>query len=71
MSGEGRADERGSFSVRQGGVTVASGSGPYEDIKREAAHYAAVYRQDGPVVVTVRRIKPRRAENPAVPPNTP
>ena len=51
--------ERGSFAVRQGGMTVASGSGPYEDIKREAAHYAAMYGQDGPVKVSVRRIKER------------
>jgi len=54
------APERGSFSVRQGGITVASGSGPYEDIRREAAHYAAVYGQDGPVQVRVRKLKPKR-----------
>lgn len=47
--------EWGSFSVRQDGITVAGGSGPYEDIKREAAHYAAIYRQDGNVQVRVRR----------------
>lgn len=52
--------EWGSFSVIQGGMTVASGSGPHEDIRREAAHYAAVYRQDGPVKVRVRKLKPRK-----------
>lgn len=49
--------ERGSFTVRQGGMVVASGSGPYEDIKREAAHYAMMYGQDGPVKVSVRKSK--------------
>lgn len=53
--------EWGSFSIRQGGITVAGGSGPYEDIKREAAHYAAIYRQDGDVQVRVRR-SPKRKE---------
>jgi hypothetical protein len=56
--------ERGSFTVRQGGVTVASGSGPYEDIKREAAHYAIICRQDGPVKVSVRRMKKRARAKP-------
>jgi hypothetical protein len=51
--GGGMSDATGGFSVRQDGMVVASGSGPYEDIKREAAHYAAVYRQDGPVKVRV------------------
>jgi hypothetical protein len=53
------AIEWGSFAVRQDGMTVASGSGPYTDIQREAAHYAMVYRQDGPVRVSVRKLKPR------------
>jgi hypothetical protein len=53
----------GSFSVIQGGLTVASGSGPYEAIQREASHYAAVYRQDGPVRVRVRKLKPREASS--------
>lgn len=52
--------EWGSFSIRQGGITVAGGSGPYEAIKREAAHYAAVYRQDGEVQVRVRRAPKRK-----------
>ena len=50
--------EWGSFSIIQGGMTVASGSGPLEQIRSEAAHYAAVYRQDGPVRVRVRKLKP-------------
>lgn len=49
----------GSFSIRQNGVIVAGGSGPYEAIKREAAHYAAMYRQDGEVQVRVRRLPSR------------
>ena len=55
-------DERGSFSVWQDGVKVAGGSGPWEAIKREAQHYAAVYRQDGPVKVTIRRLAPERTK---------
>jgi hypothetical protein len=53
--------ERGSFTVKQGGMTVASGTGTYEDVKREAAHYAMMYEQDGPVKVTVRRLPARKA----------
>ena len=59
---DGKSDtpiEWGSFAVRQGGITVASGNGPYDRIQREAAHYAMMYRQDGPVRVSVRRLKPR------------
>ncbi len=52
---------RGSFSVYQDGVKVAGGSGPWEAMKREAMHYAAVYAQDGPVRCTLRRLKPRAA----------
>jgi hypothetical protein len=47
------SEQTGGFSVWQDGQIVASGSGPYEYIKREAAHYAATYRQDGPVKVRV------------------
>lgn len=49
----------GSFAIIQGGITVASGSGPLDDIRREARHYAAVYAQDGHVRVRVRRLKDR------------
>ena len=45
--------EYGGFSIKQGGIVVAGGSGPYEAIKAEAEHYAAMYRQDGPVKVRV------------------
>ena len=47
--------ERGSFAVYCNGDCVASGSGPLDRIKQEAEHYAAVYSQDGPVTVRVRR----------------
>lgn len=46
-------DATGGFSVKQGGMVVAGGSGPYLAVKREAAHYAMMYRQDGPVSVRV------------------
>ena len=55
------AQQTGGFSVRQDGMVVANGSGPYEDIKHEAAHYAAVYRQDGPVKVRVWKHKAKEA----------
>ena len=43
---------RWKFSVKQGGLVVASGDCPTEeDAKREAAHYAMMYSQDGPVEV--------------------
>lgn len=51
--------EWGSFWVRQRGIIVASGDGPYEEVKREAAHYAMIYAQDGPIKLMVRRLKPR------------
>lgn len=42
------------FSVRQDGLTVASGSAPTEEAcRREAGHYATMYGQDGPVAVRV------------------
>lgn len=59
------------FSVRQDGLTVASGSAPTEDAcRREAGHYAAMYGQDGPLAVLVRRTrgtmaKPRQARSKA------
>ena len=61
---EARADtaERGSFIVKQNGVTVASGSGPCEALQREAMHYGAIYAQDGPTEVIIRRLKPRKAK---------
>ena len=53
--------ETGGFHVKQDGLVVAAGSGPIEDVRREAAHYAAVYRQDGPVTVRVWKHKRREA----------
>jgi hypothetical protein len=47
------APEYGGFSIVQNGMCVASGSGPLEAIRAEAAHYAAMYRQDGPVKMRV------------------
>ena len=53
--------EWGTFSVRQNGMTVAGGSGPYEAMKREAEHYATMYLLDGAVQVRVRRSPKRKA----------
>lgn len=47
------APEYGGFSIIQNGQWVAGGSGPLEAIRAEAAHYAAMYRQDGPVKMRV------------------
>jgi hypothetical protein len=52
--------EWGTFKVIQRGIEVAGGSGPYEAIKSEAAHYAAMYAQDGAVTVRVRKATRRR-----------
>ena len=45
--------EKGGFSVYQDGMRVAGGNGPLDVVRREAAHYAMVYGQDGPVKVRV------------------
>ncbi len=45
----------GGFLILQDGIVVVSGSGPYEDILREANHYAVIYGQDGPLKVGVWR----------------
>ncbi len=43
-----------SFEIIQGGIAVASGSGPdLETVRREANHYAIMYAQDGPVEVKI------------------
>ena len=52
--------KRGWFRVWCNGEVVAGGTGPYESIKREAAHYAAVYGQDGQTRVRVARIGKRK-----------
>lgn len=38
--------ETGRFEVRQGGMTVASTEGPYQDAYRDAIHYFWQYQQD-------------------------
>ena len=53
----------GSFTVRQGGLKVAAGSGPWRDVQREAMHYAAVYGRDGPLTVTLRKLERRKRTN--------
>jgi hypothetical protein len=35
------------WRIKQGGLVVASGSGPAEAAKREAARYALTYARDG------------------------
>ena len=49
------------FTVHQDGMLVSSGSAPDEgQCRREAAHYAWVYEQDGPVKVRVRKPNTRK-----------
>jgi hypothetical protein len=43
------------FELEQNGHVVASGIGHREDMLREAAHYAMIYGQDGPVQAVVWR----------------
>jgi hypothetical protein len=39
-----------SWSIEQGGIVVAEGSGfDVETVKREMVHYAVQYAQDGPI----------------------
>jgi hypothetical protein len=59
MASKPKLVEWGSFSIRQDGITVARGTGPLASIRVEATHYAMMYGMDGPVRVTVRRLKPR------------
>lgn len=47
------------WRIRQGGLVVASGSGPAEAAKREAAHYALIYAQDGGAVEMDYRVNNR------------
>ena len=53
-------EERGWFKVYQSGNMFAGGVGPYADIKRDAAHYAAMYRKDRSVRVRIGRIGARK-----------
>lgn len=42
------------FDVTQGGLKVASGSGPNaQDVSREAMHYGMQYAEEGPVDVRI------------------
>ena len=52
--------ERGWFRVWCNGEVVAGATGPYEAIKREAEHYAAVYGHNFSVRVRVARIGKRK-----------
>lgn len=52
---------RGWWSIRQNGIRVCGGFGSYASCQREAAHYAAMYAEEGPVKIIVRR-NPRRKE---------
>lgn len=46
------------FSVEQDGMVVASGEAPTEEsARREAAHYALMYSQDGPVKVSIKEVQ--------------
>jgi hypothetical protein len=53
--------DQGWWSIRQNGIRVCGGFGSYASCQREAAHYAAMYAEEGPVKVIVRR-NPRRKE---------
>ena len=49
---------RWEFAVEQDGMVVASGEAPTEaGAKREAAHYAMMYSQDGPVKVSIKEVQ--------------
>lgn len=51
-------NNRWEFSIEQDGIVVASGEAANEeDAKREAAHYAMMYSQDGPVKVSLKQRK--------------
>lgn len=50
----------GWWSIRQNGQRVCGGFGSYDVCKREAAHYATLYEEDGPVKVIVRRAPTRK-----------
>lgn len=44
-------DKMMEWELEQGGMVVASGSGPRESAHANALHYAMMYRQDGSVVL--------------------
>lgn len=54
------------YQVIQDGIVVASAWGrDHDDVLSQAAHYAAVYAQDGPVTL---RIKPDKRKRKSAPP---
>jgi hypothetical protein len=63
MTDQKQTEDWGTFKVMQNGIEVACGSGPYEAIKGEALHYAAIYAQDGPVVLRLRKSRRRTARS--------
>jgi hypothetical protein len=52
------------YTIKQGGIVVAAGSGPRSFAEREAAHYALVYGQDGPVEMKIRKSRALAALQP-------
>lgn len=47
-----------SFELEQGGIVVAAGDATsFDDVRREGCHYAAMYAQDGPVLLSFRDSK--------------
>ena len=52
------------YTIKQGGIVVAAGSGPRSFVEREAAHYAIVYGQDGPVEMKIRKSRALAALHP-------
>jgi hypothetical protein len=48
------SEDYASFEIWQDGMMVAGGCGPRKQALSEAAHYALVYGQDGPVEVKIK-----------------
>lgn len=58
FGGEAIMNDGWKFSIEQDGIVVASGEAANEeDAKREAAHYAMMYSQDGTVKVSLKQRK--------------
>lgn len=57
------------MELTQGGIVVAGGSGPTERaVMEEAAHYAMIYGQDGPVDVMIwQGARPKKKPRPREP----
>ena len=52
------------YTIKQDGMVVAGGHAPKTEAQREAAHYALVYGQDGPVEITIRKSRALAALQP-------